>query len=330
MRAHARSLRAQRQGACEPRRAAPAARGRCHRQQQRLVQQVGRRRRQRSTSPTWSATNQITNQISVMPRMRRYCRGQQHPRSPRRTWMRPRRSRRLDSAIVSEAPEVAGEATAVADGVWWWQIHNSRIGGATSSCQLLDHPGGAVLVDPLHLADDAFATLPAVTAICLTAKCHQRSAWRYRRATGAPVWAPEGAPATDEEPDHRYRDGDRLPGGLLAVRTPGPEPVHYCFLAERTPPALICSDLLSGDGALAPVRPVRVPRRPCRHARQRGVAARPRLLAAAARPRAAGRRRQGRDPVAAGLRLGALRVRSRRHVRRHHRPSARHPAVRGA
>lgn len=136
----------------------------------------------------------------------------------------------------------------MADGVWWWQIHNSRIGGATSSCHLLDHPGGAVLVDPLHLADDVFATLPAVTAICLTAKCHQRSAWRYRRATEAPVWAPEGAAATDEEPDHRYRHGDRLPGGLIAVRTPGPEPVHYCFLAERTPPALICSDLLSGDG----------------------------------------------------------------------------------
>ena len=127
---------------------------------------------------------------------------------------------------MSEAPEVAGEATAVADGVWWWQIHNSRIGGATSSCQLLDHPGGAVLVDPLHLADDVFATLPAVTAICLTAKCHQRSAWRYRRATGDRCGRPRSPPPPMRSLDHRYRDGDRLPGGLLAVRTPGPEPVH--------------------------------------------------------------------------------------------------------
>jgi glyoxylase-like metal-dependent hydrolase (beta-lactamase superfamily II) len=63
------------------------------------------------------------------------------------------------------------------------------------------------------------------------------------------VWAPAAAPATDEEPDHRYDDGDLLPGGLRAVRTPGPEPVHYCLLYEGDPGVLFCSDLLTSSAA---------------------------------------------------------------------------------
>ena len=39
-----------------------------------------------------------------------------------------------------------------------------------------------------------------------------------------------------------------FPGGLLAIRTPGPEWPHYSFLLERDPGVLICSDLISGDG----------------------------------------------------------------------------------
>jgi glyoxylase-like metal-dependent hydrolase (beta-lactamase superfamily II) len=63
------------------------------------------------------------------------------------------------------------------------------------------------------------------------------------------VWAPEDAPATDEEPDRRYAEGDILPAGLRAIRTPGPEPVHYCLLREDAPRILFCSDLLMGDDA---------------------------------------------------------------------------------
>ena len=55
---------------------------------------------------------------------------------------------------------------------------------------------------------------------------------------------PEGAPPADEEPDARYVDGDVLPAGLRAVRTPGPEPIHYCLLTDPAEDALICSDLL--------------------------------------------------------------------------------------
>jgi hypothetical protein len=152
---------------------------------------------------------------------------------------------------MSEAPEIAGDASRVVPGVWHWRFSNSVIGGSTSSSQAIAAEDGSVLIDPVRLAPEALAALPRPSATVITAKCHQRSSWRYRREFGAEVWEPAGAPATDEEPDHRYGDGDLLPGGLRAVRTPGPEPVHYCLLHEGEPGVLFCSDLLTssaGDG----------------------------------------------------------------------------------
>jgi hypothetical protein len=145
---------------------------------------------------------------------------------------------------MSEPREIAPACERVTDGVWHWRIANGAIGGATSSSQAVAAGDDVVLVDPVRLALDALATLPRPTAICLTAKCHQRAAWRYQAEFGAPVWAPEGAVPMDGEPDHRYGAGDRLPGGLLAVHTPGPERVHYSFLLERDSGVLFCSDLL--------------------------------------------------------------------------------------
>lgn len=147
---------------------------------------------------------------------------------------------------MTEPRETATEATQVVPGVWHWQIANSAIGGGTSSCHLLAAGGESVLVDPLRLEPGAMAGLPEPTAIVLTAKCHQRSAWRYRAEFGIDVWAPQGAPAADEEPNHRYGEGAELPGGLRAVLTPGPEPVHYCLVRDEQPRVLFCSDLLMG------------------------------------------------------------------------------------
>jgi glyoxylase-like metal-dependent hydrolase (beta-lactamase superfamily II) len=149
---------------------------------------------------------------------------------------------------MTEPREIAEHAEPVVEGLWHWSISNSAIGGAASSSQALAAGGECVLVDPVHLAGAAFAALPWPTAILLTAKCHQRSAWRYRGKFGAEVWAPEGAAETEEEPDRRYTEGDVLPGRLRAIRTPGPEPVHYCLLREEAPRVLFCSDLLMGDG----------------------------------------------------------------------------------
>jgi glyoxylase-like metal-dependent hydrolase (beta-lactamase superfamily II) len=151
---------------------------------------------------------------------------------------------------VTEPREVAETVEEVAEGVWHWRIRNSRIGGSISSSHAVATDTGSVLIDPVRLADGALATLPPPEAILLTAACHQRAAWRYRREIGAVVWLPDGSRATDERPDHTYAAGDVLPGGLDAVHTPGPETPHYSFLLERDPGVLFCSDLLMRNGSL--------------------------------------------------------------------------------
>jgi glyoxylase-like metal-dependent hydrolase (beta-lactamase superfamily II) len=143
---------------------------------------------------------------------------------------------------MSEPTGIAPQAQLVAPGLWHWRAANDNIGGAVSSCQLYEHGGQAALVDPLRLADDAWAGLPSPTAVVLTAKCHQRSAWRFRDQFGAQVWGPRGTAPMDEQPDRLYEEGDPLPAGLRPLRTPGPEPVHFCLLSEDG--VLFCSDLL--------------------------------------------------------------------------------------
>jgi glyoxylase-like metal-dependent hydrolase (beta-lactamase superfamily II) len=130
------------------------------------------------------------------------------------------------------------------DGSFGWIV--SELRGRTSHALTVD--GGSVLVDPVRLAEPALATLPRPLAIVLTARCHQRAAWRYRAEFAAEVWLPEDAAQADEEPDRRYAEGERLAGGLLAIRTPGPERPHYSFLREREPAILFCSDLVMNDG----------------------------------------------------------------------------------
>jgi glyoxylase-like metal-dependent hydrolase (beta-lactamase superfamily II) len=158
---------------------------------------------------------------------------------------------------MSEPRESAAEVEEVVEGLYHWRIHNSSIGGGISSSHALVTDDGCVLIDPVRLAEDAMATLPRPTAVVLTAKCHQRAAWRYRRELGIEVWLPEDASAADEEPDHRYADGDVLPGGLVAVRTPGPEWPHYSLLLEGEPSVVFCSDLVmhAGDSTVRFVPP---------------------------------------------------------------------------
>ena len=42
-----------------------------------------------------------------------------------------------------------------------------------------------MLIDPVRLDDAALGALPRPIAVLLTARCHQRAAWRYRRELGA-------------------------------------------------------------------------------------------------------------------------------------------------
>ena len=150
---------------------------------------------------------------------------------------------------MSEPREVAESVDEVVEGVWHWQIANAAIGGQASSSHAVVNGGGSVFVDPVRLAGDALERLPHPEAVALTAKTHQRSAWRVRRELGAEVWLPADAPDADEEPDRRYEEGDELPGGLVAIRTPGPERPHYSFLLRRQGGILFVSDLVSHDGS---------------------------------------------------------------------------------
>jgi glyoxylase-like metal-dependent hydrolase (beta-lactamase superfamily II) len=153
---------------------------------------------------------------------------------------------------MSEPGATATRVDEVAPGLWRWHVLDERI-GAESDAYAVHGEAGTVLIDPLPLIDAALRTLEPVAAICLTAACHQRSAWRYRKAHGVKVYAPAGSREMDEEPDLRYRDGDALPGGLVAIHTPGPEQAHYAFLRKAAPAVLFCPDLvmLGESGSLA-------------------------------------------------------------------------------
>jgi glyoxylase-like metal-dependent hydrolase (beta-lactamase superfamily II) len=144
---------------------------------------------------------------------------------------------------MSEPEAIAHTAEEIAPGVWRWSVHDDRIDYESDAHAIVEN-GRVVLIDPLRLEESALKRLGVVEAICLTAKCHQRSAWRYRREFGVKVWAPQGVRPMDEESDVLYRAGDQLPGGLQAIHTPGPENVHFAFWLAREPGVLFCPDLL--------------------------------------------------------------------------------------
>jgi glyoxylase-like metal-dependent hydrolase (beta-lactamase superfamily II) len=153
---------------------------------------------------------------------------------------------------MTEPRERAGHVDQVLPGLYHWRIANSAIGGGVSSSHALVTGDASVFIDPVGLSDEALAQLPRPSDILLTARCHQRAAWRYRRELGARVWLPQDAEPADEDPDERYAEGDSLPGGLVALRTPGPEWPHYSFLLREEPGVLCCSDLvMSRDGDLS-------------------------------------------------------------------------------
>lgn len=145
---------------------------------------------------------------------------------------------------MSEPRRTAKRIQEVVPGLWWWSVRDDRIGDTESDAHAIAGNGGTVLIDPLPLAPRALRRLEPVAAICLTAACHQRSAWRYRKAFGVKVYAPQGSRAMDEEPDAYYRADEILPGGLQAIHTPGPEWAHFAFWRGQAPGVLFCPDLV--------------------------------------------------------------------------------------
>jgi glyoxylase-like metal-dependent hydrolase (beta-lactamase superfamily II) len=145
---------------------------------------------------------------------------------------------------VTEPRAVAATVEEVAPGAWHWLVWDDRI-SAWSAGHAVSSADGTVLVDPVPLAPEALARLGDVTAICITAGTHQRSAWRYRRELGTRVFAPALSRQIDEEPDERYGDGDHLPGGLTAVFTPGAGTTQHTFVLDRDGGIAFVPDLLT-------------------------------------------------------------------------------------
>jgi glyoxylase-like metal-dependent hydrolase (beta-lactamase superfamily II) len=145
---------------------------------------------------------------------------------------------------VSEPKAVAESVHEVVPGVWWWSVHDERI-DFISTAHAVSGAEGTVLIDPLPVDDDALAELGDIHAICLTAGTHQRSAWRYRRELGVEVWAPALSRLIDEEPDVRYSEGDKLPGGLQAFFTPGAGTTQHTFLFDRDQGVAFVPDLFA-------------------------------------------------------------------------------------
>jgi glyoxylase-like metal-dependent hydrolase (beta-lactamase superfamily II) len=144
---------------------------------------------------------------------------------------------------VSEPKTVATALEEVLPGVRRWSIHDERI-NFVSAAYAVAAEEGTVLIDPLPLEPATLVELGNMTAIVLTCGSHQRSAWRYRREFGAPVYAPALSKEIDEEPDVRYGDGDRLPGGLVAVFTPGVGTTQHTLLLAGEPTIAFIADTL--------------------------------------------------------------------------------------
>lgn len=148
---------------------------------------------------------------------------------------------------MSEPKAKAHKTVEVVPGVFRWHIHDDRIDAGSDAYAVVDQDGSVVLIDPLPIDEAHLRKLGTVSAIVLTAGNHQRSAWRFRKAFGVPVWAPENAYKLEEKPDNTYTNGESLPGGLIAYHTPGPAIVMYSLWMPHPRAVLFLSDLLSHE-----------------------------------------------------------------------------------
>ena len=138
--------------------------------------------------------------------------------------------------VMTEPSEVAEHAETVVDGLYHWRIHNSHIGGSVSSSQALQTADGLVLIDPVRLEQHELERLGTPAVVALTAKCHQRAAWRYRREHRARVWPPQDARPGGRGAGralHRRRPATRRPSrlphagaGVAPLRVPAGGPAR--------------------------------------------------------------------------------------------------------
>jgi len=149
---------------------------------------------------------------------------------------------------MSEPKAKARRTVEVVPGVHRWHIHDERIDSGSDAHAVVDADGTVVLIDPLPIDEAQLQKLGTVAAIILTAGNHQRSAWRFRKAFGVPVWAPESPHGLGAKADSHYTTGDSLPGGLIAYPPPGPAEAMYALWMPHPRAVLFISDLLTHEG----------------------------------------------------------------------------------
>ncbi len=147
-------------------------------------------------------------------------------------------------------PEPSGTAKFLGEifpGVYRWSMQDDRIQAQSDSYAVMEK-NRVILIDPLPMEGLDLAELGLIDAICLTASCHERAAWRYRELLKVPVYAPAGVVDLEGTPDRSYRHGDRLPGGLIPVHCPGLTEAYYSFHLDRDGGVVFCADLLINAG----------------------------------------------------------------------------------
>jgi glyoxylase-like metal-dependent hydrolase (beta-lactamase superfamily II) len=149
---------------------------------------------------------------------------------------------------MSEPRATADRLQEVLPGVFNWHVDEDDRIGSRSDAWAIVRDGRVVLVDPLPIAEEKLRALGEVEAIVLTAGNHQRTAWRFRKVFGAPVYAPVDAYRLEHAADHSYSGGDLLPGGLVAFHAPGPVESMHALWLERPVSVVFVSDLLVSDG----------------------------------------------------------------------------------
>jgi glyoxylase-like metal-dependent hydrolase (beta-lactamase superfamily II) len=140
----------------------------------------------------------------------------------------------------------------VLPGILRWSLAEPKPGAPRDEAYALEDSGPLVLIDPLSVEGWPPERLGQISAIVLTAACHQRAAWRLRRERGLDVFAPDGARGFAEQPDLTYAGGDALPGGLTAFDAPGPTEASVALWLTRPRGLVYLADLLVHDGSGRP------------------------------------------------------------------------------
>jgi glyoxylase-like metal-dependent hydrolase (beta-lactamase superfamily II) len=149
---------------------------------------------------------------------------------------------------MAEPKTRAGKIESLFPWLLHWTIADERIGGFRSDAFAVQTPDGLMVIDPVPLEDHLQAGLKEVGGVFLTHGNHQRSAWRFRKDFGVPVYAPAGATALDEKPDVLFDDATALPGGLRAVPATGFQADCYlAFTHAEGTGVLFCGDLICHD-----------------------------------------------------------------------------------